>query len=349
MVSFCHGYRAVTTFGTMVAARLGLGMGEASSIPVCGKIVRLWFPAKERGVATTIIHGGSYCGPAVMSPVVAWLVISFGWRWSFVISGSLGFIWLLFWLKFFRVPEETSWLPQEERRFIIETRDGGTAPAPSAGADSSQAGVGALLGKLLRQKTMWGLILAQGGANYSNYMFLSWLPSYLIQARGMHQMKAGFWSGIPYIVAVILSIAFGKLSDLSLSSEGVKQGKRRNMVGLFLLLSSVVLLINTVNSEVAIITIISLALSFNMTVLGINVALTNDLVEDPRIAGTVFGTLITGSNIMGMLCQLLRAHGEGDRQLCHRLCTKRQFGNRGRTCGIHPLSQAAPGTCRIDR
>ncbi len=72
----------ITSFGNMIAARLLLGAGEAASYPVAGKAVRMWFPASERGIATAIFNAGGYAGPALATPLAAWLVLETGWRTS---------------------------------------------------------------------------------------------------------------------------------------------------------------------------------------------------------------------------------------------------------------------------
>src|ERR1700732_4078191 len=81
-----------TTFGGMLATRLALGAGEAASFPTSGKVVRQWFPPAERGLATAIFNAGTFAGPAVGAPVVAWLLLKVGWRFSFALTGSAGFI-----------------------------------------------------------------------------------------------------------------------------------------------------------------------------------------------------------------------------------------------------------------
>ncbi len=112
-----------TSFLGMLASRLALGAGEAASFPTSGKVVRQWFPPKERGLATAIFNAGTFAGPAFSAPLVAWLLLREGWRFSFMITGSLGFVWVGLWLKFFRTPAECSWLPAQERNYILAETD----------------------------------------------------------------------------------------------------------------------------------------------------------------------------------------------------------------------------------
>jgi ACS family glucarate transporter-like MFS transporter len=180
----------------------------------------------------------------------------------------------------------------------LEHRD--SDPASIAGGrDPRPPGFLQAAASLLRNQSMWGLALALGCVNYMNYVFLNWLPSYLVQARGMTILRAGIYSGIPYVVGVTLELCFGRLSDLVLTPQRLKQGARRYQVVLFTLLSSVILLINFTHSQAATLAIISLALACNTTVIAILYALTNDLIENPRLAGTAFGILLLGGNLIG--------------------------------------------------
>src|ERR1700688_2277590 len=118
-----------TSFGGMLATRLALGAGEAASFPTSGKVVRQWFPPAERGLATAIFNAGPFAGPAFSAPLVAWLLLKEGWRLSFMMTGSLGFVWVFLWLKFFRTPSECSWLPEDERNYILSQTDPQTKAA----------------------------------------------------------------------------------------------------------------------------------------------------------------------------------------------------------------------------
>jgi len=161
---------------------------------------------------------------------------------------------------------------------------------------------------LLRQKTMWGLAATEGCVNYMNYLFLSWLPTYLMHDRGMTLMQAGLYGTVPYLVGVVLEIFFGRLSDRILTPERLLRGGRRNQVILFLILSSVILLISVVHSKWAILALISVALSFNTTTVTFMYSLTNDLVEDTHLTGAAFGIMLVGGNLFGMAAPVVTGY-----------------------------------------
>jgi ACS family glucarate transporter-like MFS transporter len=288
-----------TTFGSMLATRLALGAGEAASFPTSGKVIRQWFPAKERGLATAIFNAGSFAGPAFSAPLVAWLLLREGWRVSFMITGSLGFIWVILWLKFFRPPAECSWLPEEERKYILAQTDSkAKITAPPKGT----------LLRLMGRRTMWGLFLTQGCCAYTMLLFLFWLPSYLVQSRHMSLVKASWFTSIPYVMAVILGLLIGKLSDTVLTREAIKQGKRRTLLIIFILLSCTVLLINMVANEWLLLLLISISLACISSALSLNITLTNDLVWNPEMVGVAMGFLMLGGNIFGSLVPIITGY-----------------------------------------
>jgi MFS family permease len=280
------------TFGSMLATRLALGAGEAASFPASAKVVRQWFPANERGLATAIFNAGTFAGPAFSAPLVAWLLLREGWRMSFMITGSFGFLWVVLWLACFRSPSECSWLSEDERDYIAAQTDqtAKSLPPPK----------GALL-LLMRRRTMWGLFLTQGCCAYTMLLFLFWLPSYLVQSRHMSLAKASWFTSLPYVVAVVFGVLIGRLSDSVLSREAIRQGKRRTLLIAFIVLSSVVLLTNMVGNEYLLLFLISISLACISSALSLNIALTNDLVWNPAMLGTAIGVLILGGNTFGSL------------------------------------------------
>ena len=293
---------AIVGFGSMMASRLALGVGEGASFPISGKVVRQWFPAGERGLATAIFNAGTFAGPAISAPVVAWLVLQAGWRWSFVITGAIGILWAILWLAFFRAPAECSWLPEDERNYLLSETG---APPKTAAPQIPTKGA---LGLLLSRKTMRGQFLTQGCCAYTMYLYLAWLPSYLVRERHMDLMKASWFTALPYLISVVLGILIGKLSDSILTPEAVKQGKRRTLLIVFILLSSVVLLNNVVNNQWVVVALISLALTSISSALTLNIAMCNDLVWDPTMAATALGFQILGGNTFGIFAPILTGY-----------------------------------------
>ncbi|NWB31910.1 MFS transporter [Pseudomonas gingeri] len=292
---------AASSFASLLTARLVMGAGESVSNPVGAKVIREWIPSTERGTITAIFNSGSYAGPAICSLVLAALVAAFGWRLSFVIAGGIGFAWLLVWFFFYGKPEQVSWLSEQERSLIIERR------AANGGRDTDAQTYG--LKQLLKTPTLWGLALAQGCNVYTQYLFLTWLPSYLQDARHLTIAKSGLFTAIPYSVAVILCIGIGKLSDHYLKKgSGAASGKRRNVIALTMLISSCLLLIPVAQDITQLVVIFSLTLAGIAATTSLNFTLLNDLLPSSGDVGRAMAFVVVGGNVFGMLAPVVTGY-----------------------------------------
>ncbi len=292
---------AAWNYASLVATRLAMGVGEASTFPAGGRVVREWIPAGERGLTNAIFMAGTQAGPAVGALLVAWIVSQVGWRLSFAVVGAIGFIWLAAWLLWFDQPERARWLGKEERAKILRER----------GADSQalqrRTGSGRIL-QLLRTRTMWGLALSEGCAVYTQYLFLTWLPSYLQSTRGLSVLKTGMFTALPYAGAAILGILVGRLSDRLLTSSTVGEGRRRNM-GVVMMLSSAVILFTPLIENVWIMLLLfTLSLTGMASAISLNFSLVNDLLRSPEDAGKAMSILIVGGNAFGIAAPIVTGY-----------------------------------------
>jgi ACS family glucarate transporter-like MFS transporter len=291
-----------STFFLLLGSRLILGIGEAASFPAGGRIVREWAPRSERGLAASVLNAGAYAGPALGGVFVGWLITHLGWRGSFVVTGLIGVIMGLAWAVLYRTPDKAAWLSEDERRLI---RAGEPATAQASVQAAPRRGA---LRTLLASRTMWGLALTQGCAGYTLYLFLTWLPTYFERARGMSIMNSSLLTSAPYATACILGIGLGWLSDRLLTPEALSRGARRNMICTVLLLSSVVLLTPLLESNWAIVAIISIALTCVSTAMSMNIALTNDLLREQSYAGVATSFLILGGNLFGLAAPIVTGY-----------------------------------------
>jgi ACS family glucarate transporter-like MFS transporter len=118
-------------------------------------------------------------------------------------------------------------------------------------------------------------------------------------------MKAGVYSAIPFLIAVVLCILIGKISDQILDADKMKRGDRRIVVIAFLLLSSVMLLTNMVRNEFVALALLSISLTANASALTLNMALASDLITEPRVTGTVIAIQVLGGNIVGLMAPIV--------------------------------------------
>ena len=249
-------------------------------------------------MVTSMFNSGSYAGPAICSVILGSLIALYGWRISFVIAGGIGFLWLTAWLIFFNAPEKTKWLKAEERDKIVRERDTKTIGAAPVSSESSG------LLSLMRTPTLWGLAITQGCNVYTQYLFLTWLPSYLQASRGLSISHTGVFSAVPYAAAVILCIFVGRLSDRYLKRSGVGSGRRRNAVALAMLAGTAILAVPFISNLTVLLVVFSITLTGIASTTSLNFALLNDLLPNSRDVAKAMAFVVVGGNIFGMIAPI---------------------------------------------
>jgi len=206
------GHALVSTVTGFSMARFALGLGEAGNFPASIKTVAEWFPRKERALATGIFNAGTNVGVLVAAVTVPWLTISYGWKWTFVVTGLTGFVWLTLWLSFYRRPEEHPRLSASELSYIrsdppeIETR------IPWK--------------RLLPYRQTWAFAIGKFMTDPIWWIYLFWLPDFLKKSYGIDLKNIGLPLVIVYLMADIGSVAGGWLSG-SLIKRGVSINRAR--------------------------------------------------------------------------------------------------------------------------
>ncbi|HKH00422.1 MAG TPA: MFS transporter, partial [Bradyrhizobium sp.] len=192
--------RGVASF---LGCRLLLGVGEAGAYPSCAKVASVWFPRSERGLASALSDSGSRIGSALAIPLVSWIISTLGWRESFVITGLLGFVWAAFWIWLYRDPEHhPSVTPEQLARLQAERGPAKSAEAPKAPWLS-----------LFRYRTIWGMMIGFFCLNFVIFFFITWFPTYLVQARGFSLKELGTLGILPALVAIPGGWIGGYVSD----------------------------------------------------------------------------------------------------------------------------------------
>jgi MFS family permease len=284
-----------TGFGTLMGARLLLGVGESSSYPAANRILRDWAPRTERAAMITTFHAGSSLGPAVGIAFTSFLLTMFDWRVSFLIIGAGTAVLAAIWFAVYRTPETARWLGEEERAYILEQRE-------PAGQETVHA---MTLRSLLRQPAMWGLMVAQGCQTFSLYLFLTWLPSYLRAARHLDLFSSGWLASLPYVATAIGLIVFGRVSDRMVRNVDLSTGGRRYLVIATMGLASCVLFVPFADNLVVMEVLIIASILFANVANGLNFAVAADLIHDRNSAGAVFGLLVLGGNSVGFMAPIV--------------------------------------------
>ncbi len=288
-------------FVSILLARLAMGASEATTFPACGRVIRDWFPERERGFVTTLFNGGSSAGPAVGAILTAALVSSFDWRTAFVVLGAIGFAWLTAWAKWYGAPEHVVWLAHAERAKILAERNGDGASASHGLRPSS-------VGYLLSQRSVWGLVLTQACLVYTAYLFLTWLPTYLQSTRELSTMNTGYLTAVPYLFTVMLGVTIARLSDRILTPKDIRAGRRRNFIAAMAVLAMLILLAPLVESLWQLLLVLTLVLTGSTTGAGLNFTLASDLLRNPRDVSRVVAITAFGGNLFGLIAPIITGY-----------------------------------------
>jgi ACS family hexuronate transporter-like MFS transporter len=213
---------ASSVFG-FAAFRFLLGIGEGFTWPAASKTVAEWFPSQERSLAVAIFDSGSSVGGALAALVIPWIALAYGWRWSFVFSGLLGFVWLVLWLRVYRPLDRHPRVTPEEVALI---RAGQDVPRTS-----SARGLQRWL-DLARNRNVWGIVLGRALTDPIWWFYVFWLPQYLSDARGFSLKRIAMFAWMPFIAADIGNFTGGLISGYCVR-RGVSVVRARTWVCAF--------------------------------------------------------------------------------------------------------------------
>jgi ACS family D-galactonate transporter-like MFS transporter len=200
---------SIASFGAAITPNLGgffgarflLGIGEAPTFPSNAKAIGYWFPPKERSSATAIFDGAAKFASAIGVPLIGILLLKAGWRWSFAATGIVSFLYFLLFYRVYRDPADDPGLTARERDYILD-RDVATA-VPLAPAETAS------LGYLIRQPKVIGIALGFGAYNYTFYLLLTWLPSYLSSALHIDLLHSFLYTGFPWLIGAASGMIVG--------------------------------------------------------------------------------------------------------------------------------------------
>lgn len=192
-------HAVTSSLGSFITARATLGFGEAGVFPASIKSVAEWFPQKERALATGIFNAGTSVGAMITPAIVAWIAGHWGWRWAFVITGALGFAWLLLWLGLYDRPEAHRQCTSDELAVIR--------------GDAIQTPLKIKWAKLLPHRQTWVVASAKFLTDPVWWFYLFWIPDYLQRVHGVRLGGIGLPIFVIYLISDVGSIAGGWLSS----------------------------------------------------------------------------------------------------------------------------------------
>jgi ACS family hexuronate transporter-like MFS transporter len=193
------------TVAGFIAARFALGLGEAGNFPASIRSVAEWFPAKERALATGIFNSGTNIGAVVTPLVVPVITIAYGWYWAFILTGALGFFWLLIWLPMFGTPDKHPRVNAAELAHIQSE----PSPPPTY----------LPLRRILPHRQTWAFAVGKFLTDPIWWLYLFWVPDFLNRNYGLNLLAAG-----PPLVAIYLIADVGSIGGGWLSSWLLKRG-----------------------------------------------------------------------------------------------------------------------------
>ena len=257
--------------------RLLLGMGEAGNWPAALKIVNEWFPVRERALASGIFNSGSAIGALAAPPLVAWLILHYGWKSAFFVVSLSGYAWLAIWMTTYRTP-------------------------PEIAAEVEQPPPPAL--KLLSERFVWSLTMAKLFFDPAWYFYIFWFPQYLSSARGFDMAQIGLYSWIPFLTADVGNLAGGLMAAFLIRRGVAVMTTRKICFFVFAACMTSAIPAVLVESEYASIGLVACATFGYTACLANMLALPGDIYPKNAQA-SIWGLASMGSGFGGMIWSLV--------------------------------------------
>ena len=274
---------------SLLAFRFLLGIGEGGAFPTATRAFTFWMPATERGFAQGITHSFARLGGAVTPPVVIAIVAFYGWRESFIVLGVVSLLWTALYVWLFRdTPQEHKWVRPEE---LKEIGAGAARPKKNSSGRTPWA-------EMIRK--MWLVTFVDFCYGWSLWVFLTWLPSYLKDARGFDLKQLALFTALPLLAGVVGDTLGGVLSDTLYRRTGNLKLARRGLlvVGLG---GALAFILPVVGAHDAVLAVALLSASFFFLELTNAVLWSLPLDIAGAHAGTAGGMMNTGFGVAGMI------------------------------------------------
>lgn len=202
----------------LLAVRLALGIGESVVYPASNRLVAAWIPSQERGLANGLIFAGVGAGAGITPPLITYILVNYGWRWSFWITALIGLAAGLVWFLLARDrPSEHPWVTQEESNLI---RAGLPRKPQPSGTEAALP-----WSTILRSKDVIAISLSYFCFGYVAYIFFTWFFIYLNTVRKLDLKSSSFYSMLPFIAMATCSPLGGIVSDHLTKRYGKRRGR----------------------------------------------------------------------------------------------------------------------------
>lgn len=227
---------------SLLVSRFLLGVGEGGGFPAATKAVAEWFPARERSLAMGVINAGTAAGAVVAPPLIAAILGYASWRWVFYITGIVGLLWTVWWIRVYYPAAAHPRLSDAERlelHEVLAQNPSATAPLPWP--------------QLLSFPQVWGLAVAKFLSDAAWYFYLFWLPKYLYDARGFDIKQVGAYAWIPYAAAGVGCLLGGWFSGRLLRAGLSLNAARKVALGASAAVMPLIVFVTFVPTDLAIV------------------------------------------------------------------------------------------------
>lgn len=298
----CASHGLAASFGMLAVSRFLLGMGEGGGFPAATKAVAEWFPVRERSTAMGIMNAGTSVGAVIAPPLIAVILATLNWRWVFFLSGGIGLLWTIWWLRDYYPPASHSRLSERERAGIAEVLQ------PKALGEAGVSWIG-----LFRFPQVWGLVFGKFLSDAAWYFYLFWLPKYLYDVRHFDTRQVGYFGWIPYAAAGIGSLAGGWFSSRLIQRGRSLDFSRKLALGLSAAVMPLIFFVTQAPVEVAIV-LFSIAFAGQQSWSTLVMILPVDIFPQGAV-GSVAGLVgfggAMGGVVFGLVVGYLLDHGFG--------------------------------------
>lgn len=289
IANMIHGF--ANTARQLATARFLLGAAEPANFTGGVKAISEWFPMRERALAVGIFNAGTAVGAAVAVPLVSFIALALDWRWAFVITGALGFIWVAVWAAVYTTPDRHPRLSDAERALILADAHEATVTTPVP------------IRQLLAIRATWGCVAARALIDPISYFLIFWIPKYLQEERGFTLAELGAVAWIPFVALAVGNISGGAIPRYLVSRGwSVNRARKTTMGVISCLLPVAYLMVTRVDSATAAIVFLTL-LMFGHAAWG-NITLPAE-VFPARAVGTVSGLGGMFGGLAGVMTQML--------------------------------------------
>jgi ACS family D-galactonate transporter-like MFS transporter len=290
------------SLGGIIGCRIGVGAFEAPAFPTNIRCITAWHPSRERALAAGYYNAAQFVALGFLTPVLAWVVVRFGWKSVFYVTGAVGLIVSWVWHRWYRDPKDSTSANQEELQYIAA--GGGLAANTNTAAGAKASFSWSAVGQLLSYRQVWGLIIGQGTLATALFFFLTWFPSYLVKAKGLGILRTGFYAMIPFLVGIVGAILGGKLSDWMLTKGYSNSAARKIPICVGFALAIAIVGANYTSSIPAVIAFMTVAFFGTSAASAVTHAICSDMAPQGRV-GMLTGLQFLCGNIGGLLSPLV--------------------------------------------